>query len=188
MAERVTRKLSDRLGENCVAAHHGSLAKEQQARRRAASQERRAEGDGGDGLARARHRHRRGRSRMPARLAAFDRELPAARRALRARGRRHAQGSLVPAVARRSRRMRRPARQRPIAASSIVWRCRRNRSTCWLSRSLPRSARGNGSEDELFLAGAARVAISKAFTRDNSPPSLRMLGEGFSTRRGRRGA
>ena len=29
MVERVTRKLSDRLGENCVAAHHGSLAKEQ---------------------------------------------------------------------------------------------------------------------------------------------------------------
>ncbi len=29
MAERVTRKLSDRLGESSVAAHHGSLAKEQ---------------------------------------------------------------------------------------------------------------------------------------------------------------
>jgi ATP-dependent Lhr-like helicase len=29
MAERVTRKLSDRLGQECVAAHHGSLAKEQ---------------------------------------------------------------------------------------------------------------------------------------------------------------
>jgi ATP-dependent Lhr-like helicase len=29
MAERVTRKLSDRLGERCIAAHHGSLAKEQ---------------------------------------------------------------------------------------------------------------------------------------------------------------
>ena len=29
MVERVTRKLSDRLAENCVAAHHGSLAKEQ---------------------------------------------------------------------------------------------------------------------------------------------------------------
>jgi ATP-dependent Lhr-like helicase len=29
MAERVTRKISDRLGESSVAAHHGSLAKEQ---------------------------------------------------------------------------------------------------------------------------------------------------------------
>ena len=29
MAERVTRELSDRLGDECVAAHHGSLAKEQ---------------------------------------------------------------------------------------------------------------------------------------------------------------
>jgi ATP-dependent helicase Lhr and Lhr-like helicase len=29
IVERVTRKLSDRLGEKCVAAHHGSLAKEQ---------------------------------------------------------------------------------------------------------------------------------------------------------------
>ena len=52
------------------------------AQRRAAAEARRAEGAGGDRLAGARHRHRRGRSRLPARLAAFDRQLPAARRTL----------------------------------------------------------------------------------------------------------
>ena len=52
------------------------------ARCRAAAQARRAEGAGGDRLARARHRHRRRRPGLPARLAALDRELPAAGRAL----------------------------------------------------------------------------------------------------------
>ena len=91
------------------------------ARRRAAAEARRAESAGGDRLARARHRYRRCRSGLPARLAALDRELSAAGRALRARGRRHAQGPAVPAVARRTGRMRgadrqrRPRRARPAA-------------------------------------------------------------------------
>ena len=42
MAERAARHLSERLGDEPVAAHHGSLAKEMPARRRAAAQERRA--------------------------------------------------------------------------------------------------------------------------------------------------
>ena len=50
-------------------------------RRRTAAQARQAQGAGGDRVARARHRHRRGRSRLPARLAALDREPAAAGRA-----------------------------------------------------------------------------------------------------------
>ena len=74
LAERVARHLSDRLGEENVTAHHGSLAQGAAPRRRAAAQGRQAEGAGGHGLARARHRYRRRRSRLPARLAALDRD------------------------------------------------------------------------------------------------------------------
>ena len=81
-------------------------------RRRAAAEARRAEGAGRDRVAGARHRHRRCRSRLPDRLAALHRELPAAGRALRPCGRRHAQGPAVSAVARRAGGMRGAARQR----------------------------------------------------------------------------
>jgi Lhr-like helicase len=61
MAERATRKLSALLGEENVAAHHGSLAKAQgaKARRRAAAQAWQAQGPGRHRLARTRHRYRR---------------------------------------------------------------------------------------------------------------------------------
>ena len=68
--------------------------------RRAALEERRAARAGGDRLTRARHRHRRCGPGVPAELAALDRRLPAARRALRPQRRRHAQGAAVPGVAR----------------------------------------------------------------------------------------
>ena len=66
-AERLARHLSERLGEEHVTAHHGSLAKEsrldaeQRLKRGAAARA------GGDRLARARHRHRRSRPGLPAR-------------------------------------------------------------------------------------------------------------------------
>ena len=88
-------------------------------RRRAAPEARRAEGAGRDRVARARHRHRRRRSRLPARLAALDRDLPAARRPLGPRGRRRAEGAPLPAVARRAGRMRGAARLPCGAASSM---------------------------------------------------------------------
>ena len=99
MAERVTRALSDRLGEQHVSAHHGSLAKEL----RLDAEQRLKSGalkalvataslelgiDIGEvDLA------------LPARIPAQGRKLPAAGRALGACGRRHAQGPAVPAVA-----------------------------------------------------------------------------------------
>ena len=112
MAERLTRQIFDRLGKDHVAAHHGSLSKEQRFDSERRLQAGQAQGPGGDRLARARHRYRRGRPRLPDRLAAFDRQLPAAGRPLGPCGRRHAQGPAVPAVARRPRRMRRTHRQR----------------------------------------------------------------------------
>ena len=93
MAERVRAKhLSERLGKEAVAAHHGSLAEGTAPRCRAAPEARRAARAGRDRVARARHRHRRRRSRLPDRLAALDRGVPAARRPLGPRGRRRAEG------------------------------------------------------------------------------------------------
>ena len=69
--------------------------------RRAAAQGGIAARPGGHRVAGAGHRHRLRRSGVPARLAAVDHGLPAARRPLRPRGRRHAQGPPVPAQPRR---------------------------------------------------------------------------------------
>ena len=73
MAERVARHLAERLGEEHVAAHHGSLSREQRldAEQRLKGGE--LQGAGRHRLARARHRHRRRRPGVPARLAALDR-------------------------------------------------------------------------------------------------------------------
>ena len=110
MAERAARHLSELLGADQVMSHHGSMSKELRLQRRAAAEERRAQGAGRDRLARARHRHRRRRSRLPARLAALDRGVPAARRARQPPGRRRAEGAAVPALARRARRVHGAAR------------------------------------------------------------------------------
>ena len=80
-----------------VAAHHGSLAKEQRLDAEQRLKRGELQGAGRHRVARARHRHRRRRPRLPARLAALDRDVPAARRPLGPRGRRHAQGPAVPA-------------------------------------------------------------------------------------------
>ena len=85
LAERVAHELGERLGDDAVAAHHGSLSHELPARGRAAAEGRRAPGAGRDRVARARHRHRPGRPRLPDRLAALHRDVPAARRPLRPR-------------------------------------------------------------------------------------------------------
>ena len=87
LAERAARHLAERLGEDAVTSHHGSLAKEHRLQGRGAAQGRAAQGARRDVVARARHRHRRRRSRLPARLAARDRGVPAARRPLGPRAR-----------------------------------------------------------------------------------------------------
>ena len=134
------------------------------ARCRAAAEARQAEGAGRHRLARARHRHRRRRSGVPARLAALDRELPAAHRPLGPRHRRHAQGTVVPAVARRAGRMRGAARQRPsrrarppvdsVAAAGRAGAADRGR------RRRARMERGRP-----LCAGAPRLALSRAEAR-----------------------
>jgi ATP-dependent Lhr-like helicase len=73
LAERVARHLSERLGEEHVATHHGSLSKES---RLDAETRLKAAGSaclGRHRVAGARHRHRLGGPGVPDRLAAHDR-------------------------------------------------------------------------------------------------------------------
>ena len=165
LAERLARHLSERLGEEHVAAHHGSLAKETRLDAEQRLKRGRAEGAGGDRVAGARHRHRRRRPRVPDRLAALDQRLPAARRALGPLGGRHAQGSAVPAVARRPRRMHRAARRRAPRRAGPARRCRRSRSTCWRSRSSRKSAAREWDESAAVRAAARRLSLPRSAAR-----------------------
>ena len=96
LVERVAHLLSDRLGEENVAAHHGSLSREDAVRHGAA-----AEGGACAGVRRERvagvgHRHRRHRPRLPDRFAAQHRGRAATGRAVGTLPRRHAEGALLP--------------------------------------------------------------------------------------------
>ena len=96
MAERLARHLSDRLGEEAVTAHHGSLSKEKRLDAETRLKSGAAAGARRHRVAGAGHRHRPRRSRLPDRLAAPHRDAAAAGRPLRAHRRRHAQGAAVP--------------------------------------------------------------------------------------------
>ena len=80
LAERVAHNLGERLGDDVVAAHHGSLSKERRHRIETRLRGGRPEGAGRHRVARARHRHRPGGARLPDRIAPQHRHLPAARR------------------------------------------------------------------------------------------------------------
>ena len=89
MAERMARHLSDRLGEDAVTAHHGSLSKEKRLDAETRLKTGQLAGARRDRVARARHRHRPRRSRLPDRIAASHRDAAAARRPIRPHGGRH---------------------------------------------------------------------------------------------------
>ena len=155
-------------------------------RGRAAAQGGRTESDGRHRFARARHRHRRRGTRLPDRLAALDRDLPSARRPLGACDRRHAERAALSALARRSRRMRRPPRQRgegeldrlaipaeplDVLAQQIVAEVA---AEDWTE---------TGLYDRLRRAWPYRN-----LTRQDFDAVVRIVAEGFATRVGRRGA
>ena len=106
LAERLAHQLGERLGDDVVAAHHGSLSKERRHRVETPAARRRPQGAGRHRVARARHRHRAGRARVPDRLAPQHRHVPPAGRPLQPQPRRHAEGPPLPADPRRARRVR----------------------------------------------------------------------------------
>ena len=139
------------------------------ARGRAAAEARRVESDDRHRLARARHRHRRRRPRLPARLAALDRDVSAAGRPLGPRDRRHAQGAALSPFARRSDRMRGAPRQRPARRARPA---RHSRSSARRPRPADRRrGRGAGLEgDGALRPPAARLALPESHARRTSTP------------------
>ena len=157
----------------------------QAARRRVAAQERPAEGARGDGVARARHRHRIGRSRLPDRVAASDRDVPAARRSIGSHHRRDAEGPVVPGVARRSRSNARRCCGRSAAASWIASCRTTRRSTCWRSRS-SRRRRAASTARTSCTRWCARAWPYRDLSRQHFDAVVAMAADGFATKRGRR--
>ena len=88
LAERLARHLSERLGDDAVTAHHGSLSKEKRLDAETRLKAGQLQGARRHRVARARHRHRPRRSRLPDRIAAPHRHAAAARRPLRPHDRR----------------------------------------------------------------------------------------------------
>jgi ATP-dependent Lhr-like helicase len=112
MAERATRKLSELVGEEHVAAHHGSLAKEQRL-----DAERRLKYGKLKALVSTASLELGidiGDVDLVCQLwfATLDRDFSSARWPLRPRGRRHTEGPVVSALARRTGRVRGTPRQR----------------------------------------------------------------------------
>ena len=73
LSERVAHHLAERLGEEAVAPHHGSLSRKLRLEAERQAEGGRAAGAGGHGFARTGHRHRHGGSGLPDRLAALHR-------------------------------------------------------------------------------------------------------------------
>ena len=146
------------------------------------------QGAGRHRVARARHRHRPGRARVPDRLAAQHRHLPAARRPLEPQPRRHAEGPALPADARRARRVRRAARRgarRPARRHPAPARCR---STSLAQQIVAEIGAQEWRTDDLFelvRRGRARTATSPAQQFDEV---VDLVSDGIETGRGPRGA
>ena len=168
---------------SAVAAHHGSLAQGDAPRRRAAAQARRA--------ARCWWPPRRwswastsATSTWSASSARRARSPPScSARPLRPRGRRHAQGAPVPAVARRTGRMRGAARlrapRRARRAAHAAGAARRAGAADRRRGRLPRMAARTRCSRWCAAPGPTRNS-----TRDDFDAVVRMLSEGFTTRHG----
>ena len=189
LAERLARHLSERLGEEHVTAHHGSMAKEQRLDAEQRLKRGELQGAGGHRLAGAGHRHRRCGSGVPDRLAALDHPPSCS-----------ASGARATAVGGTPK-----GRLFPLSRDDLV-ECTALLTACGAASSIgctmpdaaarcPRAAdrrRGRlprmGRERRSTSWCAARCPFRAAARAQDFDAVVRMLGEGFTTRRGRRGA
>ena len=96
LVERVAHQLSQKIGEEKVVAHHGSLSRKTRLEGGSTAEVRRRPSVCGDRLARAGHRYRRGGPRLPDRLSPLDRCAAAASGPIGSPAGRHSQRPLFP--------------------------------------------------------------------------------------------
>ena len=185
LAERLAHQLGERLGDDVVAAHHGSLSKERRHRVETRLRAGDLQGAGGHRVARARHRHRPGRAGVPDRLAPQHRHVPAAGRA----------APTTPAPARpRAASTRSPATS--WSSARRCWRrCAAGRLDAIHPPRLPLDiaaqqvvaevgARRSGRTDDLFDAGAPGRALHRPHPRRSSTRSSTLVADGHRDRPG----
>ena len=185
----MAHQLSERLGAELVAAHHGSLAKEVRLDAEERLRERQAEGAGGDRVARARHRHRPRRPGVPDLLAAPHRDAAAARRPLRAtRSSGVPKGRIFPLTrddliecAAMVRAVRDGELDRVRGAGQAA------RRAGAADRRRGRRRRRSGTRTRCSSCSAAPIPTAIS-TRQEFDDVVEMLARGYATRRGRRGA
>ena len=188
MAERVARHLSERLGEDAVTAHHGSLSKEKRLDAETRLKSGQLQGAGRDRVARARHRHRLtsiSSARSDRRTGSRRSCSASADRATRSPGRRRA--GVFPI-----------SRDDLVECAALLRAVRRGELDRIVSHDAPldvlaqqivaETACREYGEDELFALVAARVAVSRSRRDASFDAVVAMTAEGFATRRGRRGA
>ena len=172
LAERVAHLLAERLGEEHVAAHHGSLS---QGAPRCASKQRLRDGE----------LRRSWRPRRSSSASTSARSSSCARSARRAASRRFLQRvgrsghsrfgdaarAAVPAHARRARRVRRAAARACARAGSTRSRCPRRRSTSSRSRSSPSARPRSGTRTSC----SSSCGAPRRTRRCRAPTSTRSL-------------
>ena len=187
MAERVARHSAERLGEDAVTAHHGSLSKE----KRLDAETRLKSGQLKALVATASlelgidigHVDLVCQIGSPHRIATFLQRVGRSGHTRRGT----AEGPAVPGLARRPRRVRGAAARGPPRRARSHRRRTTRRSTCSRSRSSPRPRASDYAEDELY-ALVRRAWPYRDLTRDDFDAVVKMIADGFATQRGRRGA
>ncbi len=188
LAERVAHHLAERLGENAVLPHHGSLSR----RLRLEAEQRLKNGEsargGGHGLARTGHRYRHGGSGLPDRLAAIDRRGAAAHRPRRPRVDPHSvpKGRLFATT--RDELIECAALVRAIRAGELD----RSGNSAWpldiLAQQIVAAALVKTGAKTICLRWCAAHYPYRDLARADFDAVIEMLSEGIATQRGRSGA
>ena len=177
LAERLAHQLGERLGDDVVAAHHGSLSKDRRYRVESRSARGRSQGARRHRVARARHRHRAGGARVPDRIAPQHRDVPAACGPIEPLPRRRTEGPPLPVDSRRARRVRGAARRRTRGPSG------RDPPAAAPARHPRPADRGRGRREGVGHRRALRDAAARGAVHRADPRAVRRSARARRNRR-----